>query len=112
MSLNMMAKGSVLSRWRAQLHRSMAAPDLIEPTVWDMFSLSQSVQPGMTFTGQWGVSWDVFVIGSAGGQAYVGEWGHNWNPSPEQGDILLPRERSLASANIFCALEPKQHMTS
>ena len=35
------------------------------------------------FTGQWGVSWDLYYFGPAA-QAFIGMWSHNWAPGYEQ----------------------------
>src|SRR5262249_54533958 len=34
------------------------------------------------FTGQWGVSWDVYYFGPSA-EAFIGYWGHSWCPTRE-----------------------------
>ena len=86
MSLNMMAKNSVVIPGGGEITPTPAAAGSVEPTVGTPFNLP-SGQPEMRFTGQWGVSWDVFVVNSNGsGEAYIGEWGHEWAPTVESAE--------------------------
>jgi hypothetical protein len=73
-SLNMMAQGAV-----TKPDGSTITPTTLNGTP---FAISNGAQ--FRFTGQWGVSWDVYYFGPAA-EAFVGYWGHSWHPGREEG---------------------------
>jgi hypothetical protein len=71
-SLNMMASGAV-----TKPDNSTETPTTLNGTPYAISSGARWI-----FTGQWGVSWDVYYFGPAA-EAFVGYWSHNWHPSRE-----------------------------
>jgi hypothetical protein len=71
-SLNLMAKDAVIK------------PDGGTYTPSGMNGGTFSIPNGgcLKFTGQWGVSFDVYYFGPAA-EAFIGFWGHNWHPAGE-----------------------------
>jgi hypothetical protein len=77
-SLNMMATGAVTK------------PDggTITPTTFTgvPFAISNGAQ--FRFTGQWGVSWDLYYLGPSA-EAIIIYWGHSWHPGREEGQYQV-----------------------
>ncbi|MBW3624321.1 MAG: hypothetical protein KY468_13015 [Armatimonadetes bacterium] len=87
-TMNLMAEGEVETPsgriappQRLYDHRDAAKQEL--PSAGPVFPLPAGLQR-MSFTGQWGVDWDLYTVSGEAQEAILGNWGHNWHPNNEQ----------------------------
>ena len=100
-SLTLMATGPVTTEIGPLEIPLSAAPG--GPPASSPFRLAAGITR-LGFKGQWGVDFDVFVIGEAGQQATITGWKHFWHPSAEASQYMAATGKKFEESQYILRL--------